>query len=291
MSVAQVVSSRARVVTALGTGLVMALVIGMTSLAPRAATRPSRIADATRVPVLVELFTSEGCSSCPPADDLLARLVSEQPVPDADIIALGYHVDYWDQLGWRDRFSSERYTARQNDYAYARRSNDVYTPQAIVDGRRLFVGSNWEAARQAITEAAAMPKLAVTLNVTSPATAATSAQAGGSEAQRPSVLIEIHPSAAAGDAGKSVKGDVLLAVTEDGLVSDVQRGENAKRRLTHIAVVRSLDKIGRFDGKTPFSVTRPVSLDRGWRREAIKVVVFVQESGSLRVLGVAARKL
>jgi hypothetical protein len=275
MSVAQVASSRARVLAALGTGLVMALVIGMTSIAPQAATRPSRIADATRVPVLVELFTSEGCSSCPPADDLLARLVSEQPVPDADIIALGYHVDYWDQLGWRDRFSSERYTARQNDYAYARRSNDVYTPQAIVDGRRLFVGSNWEAARQAITEAAATPKLAITLNAISPA----------------SVLIEIHPSAAAGDAGKSVKGDVLLAVTEDGLVSDVQRGENAKRRLTHIAVVRSLDKIGRFDGKTPFSVTRPVSLDRGWRREAIKVVVFVQESGSLRVLGVAARKL
>jgi hypothetical protein len=294
----QIASSRARLLTALVIGLGLVLVLAVASLTPQAAAKPTPPADTARVPVLVELFTSEGCSSCPPADDLLARIVAEQPVPGADVIALGFHVDYWDKLGWRDRFSSARYTVRQNAYAYARRSDDVYTPQVIVDGQRPFVGSNWEAARQAIAEAAATPKLAIKLDAPPPA--ATSAGAGvgavaggaaaGAEAERPSVRIEIQP-AAASDVDKSLKGDVLLAITEDGLVSDVQRGENAKRRLTHMAVVRSLDRIGRFDGKTAFSITRPVSIDRDWRRDAIKIVVFVQESGSLRVLGVAAHKL
>lgn len=242
-------------------------------------------ATAARVPVLVELFTSEGCSSCPPADTLLSKIVSEQPVPNAEVIALGFHVDYWDRLGWRDRFSSERYTLRQNEYAYARRSDDVYTPQVVVDGRGAFVGSNWNAVGKAIADAAASPKLAVKLD--SPAAAAKAGQA--SKPDQPALQIDIAPSAQS--SGAPIKGDVLLAITEDGLVSDVQRGENKDKQLTHIAVVRSLDRIGRFDGKTPFTATRPISLDRDWHRDAIKAVVFVQESGTLRVLGVASRRL
>ena len=106
-----------------------------------------------RVPVLVELFTSEGCSSCPPADELLAKLSREQPVDGATIVPLAFHVDYWNRLGWVDRFSSPQFTKRQQEYAAALRA-DTYTPQMVVDGRDEFVGSDDARARQSIADAA-----------------------------------------------------------------------------------------------------------------------------------------
>lgn len=265
--------------------LALATVVGsLTSFALRAdgpaAQRAAAAAPntAARVPVLVELFTSEGCSSCPPADDLLARIVEQQPVPNAEVIALGFHVDYWDRLGWRDQFSSQRYTLRQNDYARAWRSDDVFTPQAVVDGAHAFNGGDWEKARQFITQCASAPKLAVALDL--PADAAT--------AERPSLRVDIAPAAGL---SAPIKGDVMIAVTQDNLVTNVQRGENAKKRLTHIAVVRSLDKLGRFDGQTPFTATRVMSINKDWPRNAVKIIVFVQDASTKKILGVTARTL
>src|ERR1700735_1542793 len=104
------------------------------SLAAAASDRP--------VPVIVELFTSEGCSSCPAADRMLARLEQTQPVPGAQVVAIEEHVDYWNQLGWNDPFSSPQYRARQNDYAVAFKANNIYTPQMVVNGQSEFVGSD-----------------------------------------------------------------------------------------------------------------------------------------------------
>src|SRR5690242_9871377 len=124
------------------------------------------------VPVVIELFTSEGCSSCPPADDVLAMMVKEQPVPGAQIIGLGEHVDYWDRLGWRDQFSSADFTARQNDYASrAFHTDSIYTPQLIVNGAEQVVGSDARKVKQAIAKAAQRPSpitLAVTISPDAP---------------------------------------------------------------------------------------------------------------------------
>src|ERR1700730_4270909 len=115
-------------------------------------------------PVLVELFTSEGCSSCPPADALLMRLGRTQPVREADVIVLEEHVNYWDSLGWKDPFSSDAATARQEEYGQAFGGRQVYTPQMVVDGKAEFVGSAESAAVRALRAAGATPKPAVSLS-------------------------------------------------------------------------------------------------------------------------------
>ena len=115
------------------------------------------IPSAQRTPIIVELFTSEGCSSCPPADAVLAELESKQPVANANIIALGEHVDYWNYLGWSDPYSAAIFGERQQAYAQSLNSN-TYTPQMVVDGKAEFVGSNTSKALAAIAKAASEPK-------------------------------------------------------------------------------------------------------------------------------------
>src|SRR3954462_9931100 len=112
-----------------------------------------------RVPVVVELFTSEGCSSCPPADAVLSKLAKEQPVAGVEIIPLGMHVTYWDQLGWRDPASLPLATTRQQDYGVVFGTDRIYTPQAVIDGQDEVVGSDEAALRRAIARAAKRPHL------------------------------------------------------------------------------------------------------------------------------------
>lgn len=231
-----------------------------------------------RVPVVVELFTSEGCSSCPSADALLARMDETQPVEGAEVIALAQHVDYWNYLGWSDPFSSHEFSERQSEYAHTFGNDGVYTPQMVVDGRAEFAGGNSGRAFDAIEQAARAPKAEVLLS-------RADAQREADAPVRLGVRVEKLPKLTDGDAA-----DVLLAITEGGLSSDVSRGENSGLKLTHTGVVRRLTKLGEL-GAGAFSAETDVMVDKGWRRENLRAVVFLQERGSRRVVGAATVKL
>jgi hypothetical protein len=230
-------------------------------------------------PILVELFTAEGCSSCPPADALLQRLVDAQPAGGAQIIALGEHVDYWDHQGWKDRFASPALTERQRVYASHFRTESIYTPQMVVDGRAEFVGSDATAARRAIERAQATTHGVVRI----------AAESSGTDAARSAVHLVVNvtdlPDVARGD-----RADILVAVTEDQLRSDVKRGENHGRVLAHAAVVRQLTTVAEANGPSA-SARFDVTMAPEWRREHLKIVAFVQERRGRAILAAAVLPL
>ncbi|HEY1960084.1 MAG TPA: DUF1223 domain-containing protein [Polyangiaceae bacterium] len=216
-------------------------------------------ADAPRVPVVVELFSSEGCSSCPPADELLARLDRDQPIGGAEVIALEMHVDYWNQLGWRDPFSQPTFTARQRMHAYFMGTRSVYTPEMVVDGRDELVGSNAAGARAAIARAAHAPHVAVKL-----------ARSGDS------IAIDVGPAPAS-----EAVCHAMLATTERGLSTRVTAGENSGETLEHGPIVRTLRYVADLDAAgLHTSVQEPA-------KPGTRVVVFVESRDSLHVLGAA----
>ena len=221
--------------------------------------------DPARTPVLVELFTSEGCSSCPPADELL-------------ILPLSEHVEYWNYLGWHDRFSAPLFAQRQQAYGDVL-AGGLYTPQMVVDGQTEFVGSQRAIARQAIARAAAAPKAELLLATTE-----------GSGPHVASVEVTVSGLAELGVVGEV---DRWLAVTEEGLETDVRSGENARRRLRHAAVVRRLEPIETLPNPTPdrFTVATQVSLEPDWQIESLRLVAFLQERKSRRVLGATQVRL
>ena len=233
---------------------------------------------AARVPVVVELFTSEGCSSCPPADALLARMDETQPVEGAEVIALAQHVDYWNHLGWSDPFSSREMSERQGAYAQAFGRDGVYTPQMVVDGRAEFPGSNSDKAFKEIERAAREPKAEVLLT-------RAEAQTKTDAPVRLSLRVEKLPKLSDGDAA-----EVMLAITEGGLSSDVSRVENSGHKLKHVGVVRSLTKLGEISAGA-FSTETSVTPEKAWRRDNLRAVVFLQERTGRRVVGASSIKL
>lgn len=228
-----------------------------------------------RVPVLVELFTSEGCSSCPPADALLMKLEQQQPVAGAEVIVLGQHVDYWDNLGWRDRFSSSHYTDRQGEYAAAFGNNQVYTPQMVIDGRREFTGSEENKALRTIAELAQKPKATVALSIKT------------DDSGNIQVRVNVSDLPTNGSGGKS---QVYLAVTESGLTTDVHSGENGGHTLRHTGVVRKLAVIGSLEAKsgTEFSAETKLKIDGKWIQKNLKIVAFVQNVKDREIYGAIA---
>jgi hypothetical protein len=226
-------------------------------------------AEIQRTPVLIELFTSEGCSSCPAADRQIARLVRVQPLRQVLVIALSEHVDYWDSLGWSDPFASAAFTDRQRSYA-ARLETDVYTPQLVVDGAQQLVGSNRDETMKAIYRAARRPKVPLMLTPTIE---------GGD-----SIAFDVT----VGEAPEDVSGKFVLwtAVAEDGLVVAVERGENGGRELRHDGVARILDNQGSIRPGETRSVE--ISLDPDWNTDNLRVVAFLERRRDGRIVGVAA---
>jgi hypothetical protein len=227
--------------------------------------------------VIVELFTSEGCSSCPPADQLLKKLSDEQPIHGAQIVAFEEHVDYWNHQGWKDPFSAAEFSRRQEDYAGAIHTGGVYTPQMIVDGQVEVTGSQGRKAWEAIEQSARMPKVNVEV---SPAAGETGAPAA----------FELRVSNPPGGASRK-KLELWLAVTEKGLSSDVKAGENSGETLRHAAVVRSLQKIAVVQGDEAFTKRVTPNLKQEWKREQLSLVAFLVEKGSRKIVGGAITPL
>ena len=230
--------------------------------------------DQPAAPVVVELFTSEGCSSCPPADRLLAELDEKQPVPGAKVIALEQHVDYWNDDGWADPFSSAQFSRRQQDYVGAFRINTPYTPQMVVDGASEFVGSDVRAAVTAITKSSRAPKVSIAI------------EAGPAPSGAASIPLRVRLEPQAG-ASAAANSDVVLAVTEDDLSSNVTNGENSGSKLLHRAVVRDMRILGRVAADGSFAAQADEKLSNNWKRENLRAVAFVQEGGNRRILGAA----
>jgi hypothetical protein len=224
-------------------------VLLLTSASHDAGTAVAPIAE----PVVVELFTSEGCSSCPPADALLAELAGERTT-GTRVVALSEHVDYWDGPEWRDRFSSPLFTRRQEAYAKRLGLSSVYTPQLVVAGRINALGSDRRAAQAAIEAAAREPSGRVTARIVP-----------GAGAELSVAVDATWP--------RSVTADVLVAVVQDRATTKVSGGENAGRTLEHVAVARSLMVVG--SGAGAFSGT--VVVRRMDAAPGAHLVVFVQE--------------
>jgi hypothetical protein len=196
-------------------------------------------------PIVLELFTSQGCSSCPPADRLLNKLARESTT-ERSLAPLSFHVDYWDDLGWADPYAKPAWTERQRQYARVLGDKSVYTPELVVGGAKGMVGSNALTITAAIADAP-VPSLLATKSVWSAS------------------HLEVMVSAPA-------DADVWVAIWEDGTKTRVTRGENAGETLLHDRVVRHLERVAIAGKKGSLSI----KLDPSWR--AIGAVAFAQRT-------------
>lgn len=223
----------------------------------------------TKTPVLVELFTSEGCSSCPPADVVLGKLLKEQPNSDAEIVTLALHVDYWNRLGWKDEFSDAKYSERQSVYASSFKSDQVYTPQMVVDGQKEFVGNDFGNAKNAVAEAAKNKKAFVEI-----------------QAENSKVKIIINELNAEEDSS------VYLVVAQDNLATNVKSGENSGKNLRHESVVREMKVVGNVtSANKSFSVESSVEIKSDWNKQDLSYIVFVQGNKSKKIYALSKKHL
>jgi len=234
---------------------------------PKATVIQGELPKASRVPVLVELFTAEGCAICPPADDVLRGLEQEQPVPGAEVIALEMHVDYWNGTGWRDPYALRQLTNRQNEYLRMFRLENVYTPQMIIAGQAQVLGSDAALAREEIARAAKTPRSTVNVAFQSASVA--------------TVHVDPLPSAAK-------ESEVWMAIAESNIASAVETGDNGGLTLKHTAVVRSLVMLGRVEPGEPTVYSMHLRFNPRWKREDLKYVVFVQDRYSRKIWGATA---
>jgi hypothetical protein len=205
-------------------------------------------------PVVLELFTSQGCSSCPPADELLRELARDRELP---VIGLAYHVDYWNRLGWRDPFSSREWSERQGDYVRAMKLSSAYTPQIVINGSRQMVGSSAFQIRRAIAEESKRtPEGHVTVDV-----------------QGGEVVIR---------AESKTPADLVLVTYENGITTKITSGENAGRTQTNDAIVRRLVRAGTVQGSVEKRVPLALSKTMG-------VAAFLQDPATRRILTAASR--
>lgn len=231
-----------------------------------------------RSAVVVELFTSEGCSSCPPADALLSRL-DREGAAGVHVIALSEHVDYWNHLGWADAFSSPLFSARQQQYAARFRMKSIYTPQIVVNGYAEAVGSDSGKVNEAIERAAQLPAAVITIERLG--------YQSGEENDAAKLRIEVD--AIPGELKRS-RFDVVLVMSESGLSSRVSTGENAGRELTHTGVVRSLTRLAELSPMKSrgYTATLLAPVARSWNRRRTRAVVMLQDRDTQVIAGAAA---
>lgn len=220
-----------------------------------------------KTPVLVELFTSQGCPNCPEADRVLAQLENTQPIAGAEIITLAWHVNLWDSFNWKDEFSSPVFTQRQVIYSRVLFISEIYTPQMFVDGTIHFVGSRQDKATKAIAQAIKTAKPEINLSVSGE-----------------KLLINIP------NLPKHQSATVYLALTESNLVRKIGRGNNEGKTLEHPSVARGLHAIGSIDAQTSqFKAETFFQMQPEWKRENVKIIVFVQENATRKII--AANRL
>jgi hypothetical protein len=249
----------------------LAITVGMMARASESSTSPG-----PQNPVLVELFTSEGCSTCPPADAFLQKL-DQQPIARAEMVVLSEHVDYWNHIGWKDPYSSRFYSDRQGIYAKRLGLDSVYTPQMIVDGTSEFVGSDPALADKAFAKALTKSKIPVRLSSVSLGT---------------TNILQAHLETDALPASFGLRAaDVYVALALNHAESQVAHGENAGRTLTHTAVVRSIVKVGTLRQGQTFAQDIHMKLDPGTDVHNLRLIAFVQEPGQGRVVGAAVEKV
>lgn len=225
-------------------------------------------------PVVVELFTSEGCSSCPPADEFVRKL-DLQPVAGVQFIVLSEHVDYWDHDGWKDPNSSAALTARQDEYERSLGLATPYTPQLIVDGEKELHINDAKQIETAMQQATATPKIGLRIG-------AVDIEPGTPPVLRAHVEVDA--------AAEKHNSDVFVAVALDHVESQVLKGENGGRHLTHVAVVQQIAKVGRVHKGQAFAEDVQLKLKSGTDPNNIRVVAFVQEPGLGKLLGAAMWK-